>query len=99
MMPMIASATIQRRVLARRVRKQRQAEAQNTVGAHLQHDAGQHDGARGRRFHVRVGQPGVQREQRHLDREGDEERQEQQQLLRVAEHQPAALNQSEQHAG
>ena len=41
---------------------------------------GQHDGTRRGRFDVRVGQPGVQREQRDLDREGDEEGQEQQHL-------------------
>ena len=38
----------------------------------------------GGRLHVRVGQPGVQREQRHLDGEGDEEGQEQQHLLAAA---------------
>ena len=46
---------------------------------------------RGGRFHVRVGQPGVQREQRHLDREREEERQEQQHLLVRRERQAAAV--------
>ena len=53
-----------------------EAEANEPVGAELQHDAGQDHGARGGGLGVGVGQPGVQREQRHLDRERDGEREE-----------------------
>ena len=81
MMPMMASTTIQGAHRARRFGKHRQAEANQSVGSHFQHDGGQHDGAGGGRFDVRVGQPGVQREQRNLDGEGEEEREEQQHLL------------------
>src|SRR5262249_44909862 len=41
---------------------------------------GQHDRSGGGRFDVGVGQPGVQREQRNLDREGNEEGEEQENL-------------------
>ena len=58
--------------------------------SHFQHDAGQHDGTGGGRFHVRVGQPGVQREQRDLDGEREEECQEEQHLF-AGEAQAAAL--------
>ena len=58
-------------------RKQRKREPHQAVGAHLQQHAGEDHRAGGRRFDVRVGQPGVEREQRHLDgerqREGQEE--------------------------
>ena len=68
---------------------------QNSVGAHLQHDGRQHHRAGGGRFHVRVRQPGVQREQRHLDGECHEESQEQQHLLFGTETQLAAGQQVE----
>ena len=55
------------------VREERQAEAQHAVAAHLEQDAGQDDGAGRRRLDVRVGEPGVHREHRHLDGEGHEE--------------------------
>ena len=64
---------IQRSVAPCLLREQANVEAQQTVGAHLQQHAGQQNRAGGRRFDVRVRQPGVQREQRHLHREGDEE--------------------------
>ena len=64
----------------RRFREERQAEAQDAVGAELQHHAREDHGAGGGRFGVRVGQPGVQREERHLDRERQEERAEEQQF-------------------
>ncbi len=51
--------------------EQLDAEAQEAVGAELQHHRGQDDRAGGGRLGVGIGQPGVQREQRHLDREGD----------------------------
>ena len=69
-----------RRHAVRGFGKQRQAEAQDAVGAHLQHHARQdHRAGRGR-FGVRVRQPGVQREERHLDRKRQEKRAEQQQF-------------------
>ena len=70
----------QRSHAVRRVREQRQAEAQDAVGADLQHHAREDHGAGRGRFGVRVRQPGVQREERHLDREGQEERAEKQQF-------------------
>ena len=63
---------VQRPVL-RPLREERQIEAEHAVAAHLQHDRRQDDRRRSRRFDVRVRQPGVEREHRHLDREGDEE--------------------------
>ena len=56
-----------------RVGQQRQGEAQEAVRPHLQQDAGQHHRAGGGRLGVRVGQPGVEREHRHLHGEADEE--------------------------
>src|SRR5882762_7165456 len=54
-------------------RKQRQRESQETVGPHLEQDPGEQHGPRRGGFHVRVGEPGVEREHRHLDREREEE--------------------------
>ena len=51
------------------VREERQGEADESVRSHLQQDAGQDDRTRGGRFHVRIRQPGVEREHRHLDGE------------------------------
>ena len=48
---------------------------------HLEHDAGEDHRARGRRLDVRIGQPGVEREHRHFDREREEERHEQSQSV------------------
>ncbi len=79
------------RGFVRGVGEQRQAETHQSVGAHFQHDAGQHDGAGGGRFDVGVGQPGVQREQRDLDRKGNEECQEQQHFGLTAQGEAAAL--------
>ena len=66
----------------RGVGEQRNREAHEAVGAHLEQDAGQDHRARGRRLDVGVGQPGVEREHRHLDREREREREEQPELLR-----------------
>jgi hypothetical protein len=55
------------------IRGDRQREAQEAVAAHLQHDRGQDHRAAGRRLDVRIRQPGVDREHRHLHREGGEE--------------------------
>ena len=60
----------------RRLRQERQREADEAVGAHLQQHAGQDHRARGGRLDVGVGQPGVEREHRDLDREAQEEGQE-----------------------
>src|SRR5467141_3913467 len=64
----------------RSLREERQAEANHAVGAHLQQHARQHHRAGRGRFHVRIRQPGVQREKRHLDRKSEEERQEEEHL-------------------
>ena len=69
-----------RRHAVRRVGEERQAETQDAVGAELQHHARENHGAGRGRFGVRVGQPGVQREERNFDRERQEERAEQQQF-------------------
>jgi hypothetical protein len=61
-----------RRVHGRR-REERYGEPEEAEGAELQHDGGKHDRTGGRRLDVRIGQPGVQREHRHLHREGEEE--------------------------
>ena len=56
-----------------RQREERQQEAQEAVRAHLQQHGRQDHGAGRGRLHVGVGQPGVEREERHLDREGQRE--------------------------
>ena len=77
MMPITPSVSSSGAKYDRRLGEQVEAEAQEAVGAELQHDAGQdHRAGRGR-LGVRVGQPRVQREQRHLDRERDGEGEEQ----------------------
>src|SRR6185437_6233630 len=58
-------------------REEAEIEAQHAVRPHLQQDAGEQDRAGRRRLDVGVGQPGVEREQRNLDGEGDEEAEEQ----------------------
>ena len=68
-----------------------QAEAQHAVPAHLQEHAGEDHGARRGRLDVRVGEPGVQREHRHLDGEGQEEGEEGPELQVVRVDQPAEL--------
>ena len=77
---MIASTPIEGAAAMRRVRKQRHAEAQHAVRSELQHHAREDHGTGRRRFRVRVGQPGVQREERHLDREREEKREEKKQF-------------------
>ena len=66
----------------RRIGEQREAELHEAVRAHLQQHAGEDHRARGRRLDVRVGQPRVQRHDRHLDRERQRERGEQHRLHR-----------------
>src|SRR6056297_254474 len=62
-----------------------QAEAQEAVAAHLQHDGRQHHGAAGGGLHVGIRQPGVHRPHGYLNREGDEEGQEDEDLRRQAD--------------
>ena len=64
----------QRREIMRGEREHRQREADKAVAAELQQNAGEDDRARGRRLDMRVGQPGVDRPHRHLDRERGEKR-------------------------
>ncbi len=63
--------------------EERQVEADEAVGAELQQHARQHHRARGGRLGVGVGQPRVEREQRHLDGEGGGEGEEQPGLRRL----------------
>ena len=56
------------------MREHRQREAEEAVAAHLQQDRREDDRARGRRFDMGVGEPGVDRPHRHLDRKRGEER-------------------------
>ena len=73
MMPITASTRTTGVKYLRRVREQRQAEPEHAERADLvQHADQQHRGAR-RRLGRGVRQPGVQRPQRRLDRERDEE--------------------------
>ena len=60
------------------VGKERQREADEAVRSHLQQNARQDDRAGGRRFHVSVGQPGVEGEHRDFNGKGEEESEEQQ---------------------
>ena len=57
--------------------EQVQPEAQQPVGAELEHHAGEDHRAGGGRLGVGVGEPGVERDHRHLDGEGDGEGEEQ----------------------
>ncbi len=58
-------------------REERQREADQPVRPHLQQNARQDDRAGGWRFHVGIGQPGVEWEHRYLDGEADKECEEQ----------------------
>ena len=83
MMPMIETHHQDRDDLVPRrgvAGQQRQREADEAVRAHLQQNAGQDHGAGRGRFGVRVRQPGVEREHRHLDGEREEEAPEQKHL-------------------
>ena len=72
-----------RRPRLRRARQDRERDADEAVGAELQHDRGQQHRAHRRRLGVGVGQPGVEREHRHLDREAEEHAAEDQELRAV----------------
>ncbi len=73
--------------LVRSVGGDRQRETQETVGAQLEHDGGQHGGTARGRFHVHVGEPGVHGPHRHLDGEGRKEGEENQRLRAAVERQ------------
>ena len=81
-MPITASSRNPGRSLDGDFREERQVEAQETVGAHLQQHARQDHRAGGGRFNVRIRQPGVERPHGHLDGKGGGEGQEQPQLCR-----------------
>ena len=72
----------ERREVDRGLGQHRQREAQEAVAAELEEHARQQHRARRRRLDVRVGQPGVERPHRHLDRERGEHR-DPEQLLHV----------------
>src|ERR1700754_1941701 len=63
------------------IRRDRQAETQETVATDLQHHRRQHHRTTGGRFDVGIRQPGVYRHHRHLDREAQQEGEEQPALL------------------
>jgi hypothetical protein len=66
-------------------RVERHGEPDQAIRPELEHDRGEDHGARRRRLGVRVRQPRVEREHRHLDREREEERHEGGQLEPVDE--------------
>jgi len=66
----------QRRIVRDRGGKERQRKAHKAVRPQLQEHARQNDRTRGRGLDVRIGQPRMEREQRHLDRERERECQE-----------------------
>ena len=79
MMPMTASKPIREPDLSG-FGEHRDGDADVAVGAELEQHRGQDDRALGGRLGVGVGQPGVEREQRHLDAEADEHAAEDEQL-------------------
>ena len=62
------------------LREERQVEAQETVGAHFQQDAGQDDRTGSGRFDMGIRQPGMQREHGHLDGKSQPKRPEEPEL-------------------
>src|SRR5580693_10559382 len=80
-----------RRETVRRIRKERQAEADHAVRAHFQEDAGEHHGTGGRGLDVRVGQPRVEREKRNLDGEGYKEGEEEKRFRAARQEERAGL--------
>ena len=84
-----------RRQHVARVGQDRQRQADEPVGAQLQHDRRQHDGAAGWRLDVGIGQPGVDREHRHLDRESGEKGDEQQDLHRQRNRKAVVIGEGE----
>src|SRR4029077_7275087 len=53
--------------------KERQREAYESIGSHLQQNARQNDGSGGRRINLRIRQPGVERKHRNFDGESNKE--------------------------
>ena len=73
-----------RGVLGRR-REEGEKEPEEPVGPHLQEHRRQDHRSRRGRLHVGVGEPGVEREHRHLDGEGQAERREEPELFLKAQ--------------
>ena len=71
-MPITASSADPRRPLLRGLGQDRDRDPDEAVGPEFQQDRRQQHRADGRRLGVRVRQPGVEREHRHLDREAEE---------------------------
>ena len=63
----------ERRKVLRRLREERDRESEESVAAEFQQHASKDDGACGWRLHMRIREPGVEREHRHLDRKGERE--------------------------
>ena len=80
MMPMTASPPMNGAHFDGRLGEDEQRHADEAVGAELQQDGGQDHRALGGRLGVGVGQPGVEREHRHLDAEAHEHAAEDQHL-------------------
>ena len=78
-----------------RVGEDRDGEPEESVHAELQQHPGQDHRSGGRGLDVRVGEPGVKREHRHLDRERQRERQEAPDLRVVRELELPDLDQVE----
>ena len=76
MIPITEIAIIQGRELHGGVGQDGQAEADETIGAHLEEHPGQDDRTGRRSFDVGVRKPGMEGEQRNLDGEADEHGQE-----------------------
>ena len=82
MMPAADSPSIQGMQTTVASGKRRQAQADETVGANLQKHPRKQNASRGRRFHVRQRQPGVQREEWDFDGETGKQSHEHEQLER-----------------
>jgi len=80
MMPATASQAMIGAVCCAASGKNGKAKTQKAVRAELEQNCGQNYRPAGGRLHVSVGQPGVQRKERHLDHEGQRERKEAQQF-------------------
>ena len=78
-----------RREVLRRLREERDREADEAVAAQLQQNARQDHRAGSGCLYVRVGEPRVEREHRHLDRKGECERGEGECLQRWIDDRPA----------
>ena len=70
-----------RRIRRRGCRKQRQAKTQQSIPTHFEQHPGQNHAARRRRLHVRIGKPGMEGEERHLNSKAQKKREKQPLLL------------------